>query len=67
MISMPVVASEVSVGASSADGPMTQQNVWFKHRRLDVLITEDNSYVTSADFEATNDRQTQPTAETPTQ
>jgi hypothetical protein len=45
---MPVVASEVSVGASSADGPMTHQNAWFNHCRLDGGITEENSYVTPA-------------------
>ena len=40
---------------------------WFNHRRLHGEITEDNSYVTPAEFEATYYRQTQPAAEAATQ
>jgi hypothetical protein len=46
---------------------MTRQNAWFNHRRLDDEITEDNSCITSADFEAAYDRKAEPAAETPTQ
>lgn len=40
---------------------------WFNHRRLHGEITEDNSYVTPAEFEATYYRQIQPAAEAATQ
>jgi putative transposase len=40
---------------------------WFNHRRLHGEITEDNSYVTPAEFEATYYRQIQPAAEAVTQ
>ena len=40
---------------------------WFNHRRLHGEITDDNSYVTPAEFEATYYRQTQPAAEAVTQ
>ena len=40
---------------------------WFNHRRLHGEITEHNSYVTPAEFEATYYRQTQPAAEAATQ
>jgi putative transposase len=40
---------------------------WFNHRRLHGEITEDNSYVTPAEFEATYYRQIQPAAEAGTQ
>jgi putative transposase len=40
---------------------------WFNHRRLHGEITEDNSYVTPAEFEATYYRQMQPAAEAATQ
>ncbi len=33
---------------------------WFNHRRLHGEITDDNSYITPAEFEATYYRQTQP-------
>ena len=36
---------------------------WFNHRRLHGETTEDNSYVTPAEFEATYYRQMQPAAE----
>ncbi len=40
---------------------------WFKHRRLHGEITEDNSYVTPAEFEATYYRQIEPAGEAATQ
>jgi putative transposase len=40
---------------------------WFNHRRLHGEITEDNSYVTPAEFEATYYRQTAPALEAVTQ
>ena len=40
---------------------------WFNHRRLHGEITEDNSYVTPAEFEATYYRQIQPAADAATQ
>jgi putative transposase len=40
---------------------------WFNHRRLHGEITEDNSYVTPAEFEAIYYRQTQPALEAVTQ
>ncbi len=40
---------------------------WFNHRRLHGEITEDNSYVTPAEFEATYYRQMQPAGEAATQ
>ena len=40
---------------------------WFNHRRLHGEITEDNSYVTPAEFEATYYRQMQSAAEAATQ
>jgi putative transposase len=40
---------------------------WFNHRRLHGEITEDNSYVTPAQFEATSYRQTAPALEAVTQ
>ncbi len=40
---------------------------WFSHRRLHGEITEDNSYVTPAEFEATYYRQMQPATEAATQ
>ena len=36
---------------------------WFNHRRLHGEITEDNSYVTPAEFEAIYYRQSQPALE----
>jgi len=40
---------------------------WFNHRRLHGEITDDNSYVTPAEFEATYYRQTAPALEAVTQ
>ena len=40
---------------------------WFNHRRLHGEITEDNSYVTPAEFEAIYYRQTQAALEAVTQ
>ena len=40
---------------------------WFNHRRLHGEITEDNSYVTPAEFEAVYYRQTAPALEAVTQ
>ena len=40
---------------------------WFNHRRLHGEITEDNSYVTPAEFEAFYYRQSQPAIEAVTQ
>jgi putative transposase len=40
---------------------------WFNHRRLHGEITDDNSYVTPAEFEAFYYRQNQPAAEAVTQ
>ena len=40
---------------------------WFNHRRLHGEITEDNSYVTPAEFEAIYYRQNQPALEAVTQ
>lgn len=40
---------------------------WFNHRRLHGEITDDNSYVTPAEFEATYYRQIQPAGEAATQ
>jgi putative transposase len=40
---------------------------WFNHRRLHGQITDDNSYVTPAEFESTYYRQTAPTIEVVTQ
>ncbi len=40
---------------------------WFNHRRLHGEITDDNSYVTPAEFEAAYYRQTAPALEAVTQ
>ena len=40
---------------------------WFNHRRLHGEITDDNTCVTPAEFEAAYDRQTAPALEAVTQ
>jgi len=40
---------------------------WFNHRRLHSEITDDNTYVTPADFEVANHRQEAPAPEAVTQ
>jgi hypothetical protein len=46
---------------------MVTLKLWFNYRRLHGEITEDNSYVTPAEFEAVYNRQAAPALEAVTQ